>query len=130
MGITVVAVIGGLATSIKMSDVHRKQASAGSAVRAWAEAVENYATTQYIGCAAANAYRPSVVGYSSLPTGYTTNQTAATSWNGSSWGSCATDNGYQRIILTVTSPDGGVTERLGVVLRLPCQTLPLDSRCT
>src|SRR5665648_518952 len=42
MGITVVALVGGIATTILMSDVHRKQATAGSYVRSYAEAVQTY----------------------------------------------------------------------------------------
>jgi hypothetical protein len=33
IGVAIVAIIGGLVTSVLMSDVHRKQATAGSAVR-------------------------------------------------------------------------------------------------
>ena len=40
MGIAVVAIVGGMATFILMSDVHRKQASAGANVRNYAEAVK------------------------------------------------------------------------------------------
>jgi Tfp pilus assembly protein PilE len=132
MGITVVAVIGGLATSIKISDIHRKQATAGAAVRSWAEAIENYvASTNYINCAGTDAYKPSVVGYlPSLPVGYTWSQTAATSWDGSSsnWVSCVSDNGYQKVSLSVTSPDLRVTETLDIVLRKPCR--PTDTSCS
>jgi type II secretory pathway pseudopilin PulG len=132
MGITVVAVIGGLATSIKISDIHRKQATAGAAVRSWAEAIENYvASTSYIDCAGRDAYKPSVVGYlPSLPVGYTWSQTAATSWDGSSsnWVSCVSDNGYQKVLLSVTSPDLRVTETLDIVLRKPCR--PTDASCS
>ena len=42
MGIVVVAIVGGIATSILMSDIHRKQATAGAYVRNYAEAVVAY----------------------------------------------------------------------------------------
>src|SRR5664279_767957 len=42
MGIAVVAIVGGIATAIFMSDIHRKQATAGAYVRNYAEAVETY----------------------------------------------------------------------------------------
>ena len=42
MGIAVVAIVGGITTSILMSDVHRKQATAGACVRNYAEAVAAY----------------------------------------------------------------------------------------
>ena len=42
MGIAVVAIVGGIATSILMSDIHRKQATAGAYVRNYAEAVVAY----------------------------------------------------------------------------------------
>jgi type II secretory pathway pseudopilin PulG len=41
MGITVVAIVSGIATGIVMSDIHRKQATAGAVVRQYAEAIEN-----------------------------------------------------------------------------------------
>jgi type II secretory pathway pseudopilin PulG len=39
LGLTVAAVMGGLLTSVKVSDLHRKQATAGADVRSYAESV-------------------------------------------------------------------------------------------
>src|SRR5690242_1565845 len=71
LGIAVVAVIGAFGSSITLSDVHRKQASAGAAVRNYAELVADYvAGTGYSSCAAASAYSAGTVGYTA-PSGYT-----------------------------------------------------------
>ncbi|MDQ1740524.1 MAG: hypothetical protein QOE53_2176, partial [Pseudonocardiales bacterium] len=40
MSIAVVAIVGGLVAGIAMSDIHRKQSTAGAAVRDYAENVE------------------------------------------------------------------------------------------
>src|SRR5690242_18594048 len=59
MAIAVVAVTAGVAVSIRMSDIHRKQAQAGAFIRDFAEAVENAiqaSPTAYVPCAAAGAY--------------------------------------------------------------------------
>jgi len=110
LGIGVTAVVSGMATSIKVSDVGRSSAEAQLAVRAYAEAL---AATSYADCAASYA-----TGYSA-PAGYTAGLTVAY-WNAgsSSFGStCGTDSGLQRVTLTVTSADLRATEVLMVAKR-------------
>jgi type II secretory pathway pseudopilin PulG len=138
MSIAVVAIIGGIGTSIKMSDIHRKQATAGAAVRSYAEAVKNYvAAGNYVSCATPTStpknYLPATVGFTppSGPAGtYIATFATAQTWSGYAWAPCSADNAYQKITLSVASPDGSAVERLDVVLRLPCSTTPLDARCT
>jgi hypothetical protein len=131
MGTTLVAIIGGLATSILMSDIHRKQATAGALVREYAEAVETYVVAgNYVDCATPTSspknYSPAKVGFI-LTTGYTATVTAASSWTGSAWVTCSADIGYQKIALRVGSNDTRASETLDVILRKPCGT---GSICT
>jgi type II secretory pathway pseudopilin PulG len=137
MGIAVVAVVGGISTSIMMSDIHHKQATAGANVRDYAEAVENAVATStttgamYTACAtlpagAHPAYSPAQVGYS-VPAGYTAQVTSITYWNGSSltFGSTctvATDSGVQMVAIKVASGDLRATETLRVIIRNPCRS--------
>src|SRR5207247_9636520 len=97
MGITVVAIVGGISTSILMSDAHRKQSTAGAAVRDYGEAVEKYlssgANRYTVGCAASaspSPYRPTVVGFTP-PAGYTAAVTQVQFWSPSttSWKACS-----------------------------------------
>jgi type II secretory pathway pseudopilin PulG len=127
MGIALVAVVGGLATSILVSDVHRKQATAGASVRDYAEALAKVvAGGGYIPCAAPAAYT-STPGFD-VPTGFSKTTTAVRYWTGSAWaGSCGTDSGLQQLSIQVASNDGRATERLVIVLRRPCKTT--DSPC-
>jgi Tfp pilus assembly protein PilV len=128
LGLAVTAIMGGVATSVKMSDIQRKQATAAAAVRDYAEAIESYVASgsgHYVACAGSAGYAPAAF---TAPTGFTPSASAAQSWNGTTWGTCATDNGYQMITLTVGSTDGRASETLRVILRKPCRTT--DATCT
>jgi len=121
LGIALVAIIGAVAASITMSDVHRKQATAGAGVRNYAEQVENYvAGTGYSACAAASAYAAGTVGYAA-PAGYTASPVSIRYWSGSAWSaSCGTDTGLQQLTVAVSSSDTRASEKLVLVLRKPC----------
>jgi type II secretory pathway pseudopilin PulG len=59
MGVAVVALVGGLGTAIRVSDIHRKQANAGAYVRSYAEAIETAVAASpsaYVECAGPAAY--------------------------------------------------------------------------
>jgi len=122
MGITVTAILGGVGVGVLMSDVHRKQATAGVAVRDLAEAVQDsVAGTGYVPCATAAAYA-SPPGYAA-PAGYTASvvPTSVRYWTGGGWQAvCTVDSGLQRITVQVASTDGRASEQLDVVLRRPC----------
>jgi type II secretory pathway pseudopilin PulG len=125
MSIAVVAVVGGLLASIAASDIHRKQSTAGAAVRDYAENVEKYvAGTGYTSCAAPAAYAAGTVGYTGIPTGFTASAVAVRYWSGTAWttGSCTgpTDSGLQELTIQVASTDTRASERLVLVLRKPC----------
>ena len=113
MGIIIVAFAGGLLAVTFMSDVHRKQASAGAYVRDYAEAVEKWvAEGGYPGCANSAAY--TAVAVPSFPaSGYAKSATA----------SCISADVAQ-LTLTVNSTDNRATEKLVVFVRKPCTATP------
>jgi prepilin-type N-terminal cleavage/methylation domain-containing protein len=122
MGIAAVALMAGLTTSVLMSDIHRKQATAGTAVRDYAEALQNYvADGHYVdGCTSPSPY---ALGSFAVPAGFQHSVVAGSIryWNGTSWQpTCATDKGLQKLTVKVASSDGRASEQLVVVLRKPC----------
>lgn len=125
LGIAVVAVVGGLSAAVMLTDVHRKQAAAGVAVRDYAEAMEAaVATGHYTACAV-----PTPVTFTP-PTGYTSSVVDFRWWNGAAWQAtpCTSDTGLQRVTVEVKSTDQRAVERLDVVLRKPCRLT--DSLCS
>jgi len=129
IGVAVVAVVGAFSASILMSDVHRKQATAGTAVRGYAESVEaTIANGGYVACAAKTTYE-TPAGYVT-PSGYTSEVVAGSVqyWTGTGWqSSCSVDLGLQRLTLQVASTDGRAREQLTIVVRKPCR--PTDALC-
>jgi type II secretory pathway pseudopilin PulG len=121
MSIAVVAIIGGLLASVTVSDIHRKQSTAGAAVRDYAESVEKYvAGTGYTACAAPSAYAPGTVGFT-VPAGYTAGGVTVRYWSGTAWvASPCSDIGLQELTVQVASSDTRATERLVLMLRKPC----------
>jgi type II secretory pathway pseudopilin PulG len=133
LGVTATAVMGGLLTSVKVSDIHRKQATAGADVRSYVESVTRaVAAGGYKPCAAPSDYLPvpgsaaSAVHFATS-TGFSPTVARVEYWSDSgpgtawSWGStCAPDWGLQRVTLQVASADGRATEQSVVVLRAPC----------
>jgi type II secretory pathway pseudopilin PulG len=126
MSITVSALVLGLAATVRMSDVHRKQATAGADVRAFAEAVENSVAaspTGYLACAGPTAYQTLYTVPD--PTHYEATMIGIAYWNGTAFvGVCpvAGDLGVQRVSLQVRSKDNRATEKLDVIIRNPCRT--------
>jgi Tfp pilus assembly protein PilV len=137
MGIAVVAIVGGLASSILISDVHRRQAQTGVVVRDYAEALQAAITADqanYIACAGPASYAPSAAAVAgtgfTVPSGYT-GSASVQYWDGSStFASCPAggDTGLQRVTLTVSSDDGRARQSLIVILRKPCR--PTDAACS
>jgi len=121
MGITVVAVVGALMTSIQMSDIHRKQATAGTVARDYAETVDRYVgSTGYTGCAAPSAYSPSTVGFTAR-SGFTASVASVRYWTGTAWTpTCSPDLGLQQVTVQVASDDARATESSVLVVRKPC----------
>ena len=126
MGIAVVAIVGGIATSILMSDIHRKQTTAGAYVRNYAEAVETYlavpanfnATTSTI------ALQTAVAVSFAPPTGYKPTVISVQCWKDpvppaqtGVFSACALDDTVQRVTLSVASTDSRASESLTVIVR-------------
>jgi len=135
LGIAVVAITGGIATSIRMSDIHRKQAAAGVYVRDFAEAIETSISASpsgYVPCAATGVY---AAAYTLTDPRFTASVTSVTYWDGTTFsGACtvATDTGVRRVSLQVDGTDPTVTETLVIVIRKPCRSsadFPLDAQC-
>lgn len=121
MGVAVVAIVGGLATSIMVSDIHRKQATAGAYARDYAETIEAWVAAGHYDGGPAPDYAPAIVGFTP-PTGFTASVRSVTCWNtgGSNWHSCGTDVGLEQVTVQVLSGDGRAAEQVVLVLRRPC----------
>jgi type II secretory pathway pseudopilin PulG len=117
MGIAVVAIVGGIATSILMSDIHRKETTAGAYVRDYAEAVQgSYALC--VGSTAPN-YASTLA---AQPSGFSPPTATVKFWDGTSFSrsACpATDLGLQQVTLTLSSTDSRASESIVVVVRKP-----------
>lgn len=111
LGISGVALVGGMMTSIQVSDLGRRQAEGQGQVRAYAEAVAGAA---YANCATSysTSYNP--------PAGYTAAMTVAY-WDGTAafTSTCGTDTGLQRVTLTISATDGRGSETLAIAKRTP-----------
>ena len=119
VGIAFAAILGAMVTSITVSDLHRKQASADALVRSGAEAVKDH-TVAYAPCGGPNAYAPALP---SAPSGYSVSVSSVQYWDGTSTnpaafsGSCGTDQGLQKITIVAASSDGRATETLEILKR-------------
>jgi Tfp pilus assembly protein PilV len=129
LGITVVALLGGLVTAVMMSDVHRKQARAQAYVRDFAETLQQSVSSGgYKPCGQLTDYQPV---YSTGDSGFTATVVSVEVWNVNTFvpstPSCP-DTGVQRLTLRVASAnDGRVAESLQIVIRQPCR--PADALC-
>ena len=118
----VVALVGAIALSVRVSDIHRKQATAGAAVRAFAEALATKVATTPTGYHDATCATPAnYSGIYTAPAGYTAEVTAVQFWSGSAFVATCPDHGVQRVSLRVASDDGRASETIDVVLRKPCR---------
>ena len=131
LGVAAVAILAGVQLVTKTSDIHRKATTGGAYVRTFAEAIQRYVAApgndRYVACAGPNAYRIApVMSQFTMPAGYTAAQAAAVPLTGAGGiGSCpGGDAGAQRLDLSVTSPDGKVSETLTIVLRRTCDASP------
>jgi type II secretory pathway pseudopilin PulG len=137
----VIALVIGIGAAVTMSDIHRKQATAGAHLRDFADAVESYVTGSgavQTGYATCPTVAP-LVAASNYQAAYTdpdqTHYTATvaslaywdTSTNPPSWKVMACpsngDSGLQRISLRVVSngTHNPVSETLDIIIRLPCR---------
>jgi Tfp pilus assembly protein PilV len=130
MSVAVVAIVGGIGTSILMSGIHRQQATAGTVLRNYAEQIEKRvaATPTAYTASCSPTYASDFV----PPTGFTATITRARFWNGSTFPATpcnsATDVGVQQVSLRVQNTDGRVALTLDLVLRNPCRAA--DPSCS
>jgi prepilin-type N-terminal cleavage/methylation domain-containing protein len=113
LGTAGVAAIGSLYTSIRVSDVHRDQATAAAVAGDYSERI---AGAPDLGCASAAATYASVASQVDIPAGYSADVDPIEWWTGSGWGACTAGAGLQRVTVEVSSDDG-VSERSVVVVR-------------
>lgn len=118
LGIAVVAILGAIAMTATASGLHRDTASVQNLLHNWAESVSD---GPYTACASAATVQ-SAVPSPALPTGFSAQVTAVRYWDGSAFaGSCGTDQGLQRITLSIAGPGSpGAAGTLDVVRRRPC----------
>jgi prepilin-type N-terminal cleavage/methylation domain-containing protein len=124
VGITFSAILGGLFTSITVSALQRKEATADTVARSAAEVVKDSEHNPYRNCAGPGAY--ALTGLS-VPSGFSVRITDVAYWNGQPLTpgyavgfqpNCpSTDQGIQRITIAATSSDGQATETVQVIKR-------------
>ena len=124
MGVLFIAVVGGVATTIAMSDVHRQEGTAEGAIRSFAERVSDPSDVAYVDCATKASYA-SPVGFT-LPAGWTASVVSVGYWQGNNpptfTGACPSpDKGLQQLTLQVQSKAGAhqATETIVIVKRRP-----------
>lgn len=130
VGVTFSALLGGLFTTITVSSLHRKQATADSVARSAAEWVKDSVANPYANCGGIGSY--SVSGLQK-PSGYSVAITSVEYWDGAlpvagtpysldthMGSSCpgGADKGVQRITIAVTSADAQVHETVQVIKRV------------
>jgi type II secretory pathway pseudopilin PulG len=121
LGITVTAVLGGLATIVSASSRHRDLSNATAAVRGLAEDLEQQAR-QAANWKCADHYALTLPAVYRPPTqqpAFNVNVTAQ-SWNGTSFVTCSPSQAVQKASLVVSNDRAKAT--LDVVLRKPCPT--------
>ena len=127
VGITFTAILGGLATSITVSALQRKEATADTVARSAAEWVKDSVENRYVNCAGVGTYSLSGL---SVPSGFSVVITNIEYW---AWNhqpvpasyvppfqsSCPSpDNGVQRITIVASSADGQAVEAVQVLKRI------------
>jgi prepilin-type N-terminal cleavage/methylation domain-containing protein len=133
VGVTFAALLGGLITTITVSSLHRKQATADSVARSAAEWIKDGVQTPYHNCAGVGWYSLSGL---PRPAGYSVAIQSVEYWDGvgavagipyalnSGVGghlgpTCpgGGDKGLQRITIVVTSSDPPISETVQVIKR-------------
>jgi hypothetical protein len=116
MGITVVIVVGGLATSVMVSGTSRQQGQAVAHLKSFTANVDGIATAGYQNCATSTTYAPTY----SPGGGFSAEIVDVFYWTGSGWAdACTTDTGVQRITLRVWHTGYNVEERTDLIIRRP-----------
>lgn len=116
LGVCVVGIGTGIALSVRVSSLHRAQATAQAFLHNYAETLQ----ASYTQCSGATP--PNYAGSLAYPSDFNQPTASVKFWSAStasfSSATCpATDPGLQQVSLQLTSTDGLVTESLLVVIR-------------
>jgi prepilin-type N-terminal cleavage/methylation domain-containing protein len=123
VGVTFSAILGGLFSSITVSALQQKEATADTVARSAAEVVKDSEHNPYSNCAGSGHY--SLTGLS-VPSGFSVTITDVAYWDGQPPAggvvgfqqNCpSSDHGIQRITIAATSSDGQATETVQVIKR-------------
>jgi len=122
VGVTFSAILGGLFSSITVSALQQKEATADTVARSAAEVVKDSEHNPYSNCAGSGHY--SLTGLS-VPSGFSVTITDVAYWDGQPpaggnvvfQSNCGSDRGIQRITIAASSSDGQATETVQVVKR-------------
>ena len=130
LGIAVAGIVSGIGASSLTSDRHRKQATADTVVKSYAEAIKQQMDVGgYVSCTTAvptplASYAPANLNGFSAPSGYSASATNIQYWN-TSLGAfqlgcpAGNDNGAQLLTLSAKSGDLRATEVVDIVVRKP-----------
>jgi prepilin-type N-terminal cleavage/methylation domain-containing protein len=121
VSIAFAAILGGMMTSIVVSDLHRKQATADALARSAAEAMKDQSVA-LVPCAQPADYTGALP---TGPAGYSVSVTTVEYWDGTLVtnpigynGSCPVDGrGLQRVTISARSSDGAATETVQILKR-------------
>jgi prepilin-type N-terminal cleavage/methylation domain-containing protein len=129
VGITFTAILGGLMTSIRVSDLQRTEATADAVARSAAEWVKDSIRNPYANCGGPGGY--SLAGLPT-PSGYSATITSVEYWDGTAPATTGTydlsshiqaacpaggDKGLQRITIVASSSDGQAAETVQIMKR-------------
>ena len=119
LGIAVIAIVGGIATTILLSDIHRKQATAGAYVRNYAEAVVDYVADGHFDASSPD-YSASKVGFTA-PVGEYVTSASVRCWDngGMHFSSCNSSCTVQQVTVEIHSSDHRASETLLVTVHKP-----------
>jgi Tfp pilus assembly protein PilV len=115
----IIALVGGIGTSIIATDAQRKNVTSDGVARTWAEKLQ---LAPYTNCAPSGqaTYQPANLGVT-VPPKYSAQIVSIEYWDGNATAgftpSCGTDLGVQRITLSVRSTDNRGVARIAILKR-------------
>ena len=121
LSIAIITIVAGLGATIWSSDVHRKEATADTVARSYAEVLRQYiGDGHYVNCQPAAYNVPPA--WWTPPSGFTVTNSTQYWQSGSTFTStcpAAGDLGAQRITVIAQSTDNRDTERFDLIVRQP-----------
>jgi len=120
MGVTGLAIAGGLSVALSAAVTTRQQAQVEKHLRTWAETIANGSDGSYTSCSSLGCYQSLEP---TPPSGISGSVVSVECWSGTAFAGCGTDVGIRRVRLAVTASGGGFpgfSRNLDVVVRRPC----------